>query len=113
MMVDKPWLGVAAMGKVTSQRVHNFAKQAGYSVKAIQIPLNINITSVFDEMSAEGAGLLDFLTQVPNFRKWVPDDIKSDLLQYLGSADVSVKTDDGQMFLGSDNELMIIENQLK
>ena len=102
-----------AVGKVTSQRVHNFAKQAGYNVKAFQLPLNINITSVFDETSTEGAGLIDFLTHVPHFRKSVPDDTKSDLLQYIGSADVSVKTDDGQIFMGCDEEILIIENRLK
>ena len=113
MMVNRPWLGAAAVGKVTSERVHSFAKQAGYNVKAIKLPLDINITSMFDETSTEGAGLLDFMTHVPHFRKSVPDDIKSDLLQYLGSVDVSVKTDDGQIFMETDEEILIIENQLK
>ena len=104
---QKPWL--SQFHNITTQRVQDIAQQGGCSVHAVRLPVRINITSVFDEGSAEGSAMLDFLSGVYKFRESVPDGMKSDLLQFLGSPDISINTSDGLVFLRGDQELLLIQ----
>ena len=105
---QKPWFYKNQL-LVTSEEIHASAQRAGYNVQAIKLPVQIKITSVFDEGSEEGAAILDFLSDVYRFRESVPDDMKSDFMKSLGSPDISSKMNDGSVLLDNNQEILIVQ----
>ncbi|XP_038076107.1 histamine N-methyltransferase-like [Patiria miniata] len=67
-------------------------------------PTHCDITVCFDQSSEEGSLLLDSLTQVLNFRKTVPEDLQTSVMNYLANG----KKDGGRVFIEACWEVIVV-----
>ncbi|XP_077997908.1 histamine N-methyltransferase-like [Glandiceps talaboti] len=76
------------------------------NLKTITQPVRVKVTKCFNEESPEGDDTLDFMTQIPGFRKNAPKAIQDEVMTFLKketitepNGDVIIRWDSGYMIL--------------
>nr|XP_054754170.1 histamine N-methyltransferase-like [Lytechinus pictus] len=103
---EKTYLPTVVEERRSSNVVRAFAEKQGYDVITCRVPMNWDITDVFDEQSDFGNKLFDFFTQTAYFRQTVPAKLVDDLLSFWRS--MSVLDKNGRIIVPADEEILII-----
>ncbi|TKS67459.1 Histamine N-methyltransferase [Collichthys lucidus] len=83
---------------VTTQDVKAFLESKGVSYQNYELPSQMDITECFAEGDEKGELLLDFLTEVLNFSKTAPPDLKAGVMELLRHPDCSVESNGRILF---------------
>ncbi|XP_041462060.1 histamine N-methyltransferase-like [Lytechinus variegatus] len=90
----------------SSKNLHKVAESKGYDVTVVDIPMQWDITEVFDDQSDFGNKLIDFFTQGLYFRQTAPSEVMGDFLKFWRS--ISAEDKDGRILSPSHIELLLI-----
>ncbi|GCB65062.1 hypothetical protein scyTo_0011829, partial [Scyliorhinus torazame] len=74
-----------------------------------ELPSDMDITECFIEGNENGERLLDFLTEVADFRKTAPPDLKAEVLRYLRHLPCS-REENGKIIFKNDLHFIVIDN---
>ncbi|XP_041461274.1 histamine N-methyltransferase-like [Lytechinus variegatus] len=91
---------------LSSTKVREFAQSQGYDVTTVYIPMQWDITEVFDDQSEFGNKLIDFFTQFAFFRQTAPSELIDELVNFWRS--VSILDENGRVLALSDEEILLI-----
>lgn len=93
---------------VTTQDVKAFLESKGVSYQNYELPSQMDITECFTEGDEKGELLLDFLTEVLNFSKTAPPDLKAGVLELLRHPDCSVESN-GRIIFNNNLGAIVID----
>nr|XP_054771834.1 histamine N-methyltransferase A-like [Lytechinus pictus] len=88
---------------LSSQGIHFEENHQGF---------NLDITSCFEEGSEEGALLLDFITEIIDFRGSVSPDFLKEVMEYMGSDQCSERKEDGTIFFNKNWDALVVQKPL-
>ncbi|XP_072328099.1 histamine N-methyltransferase-like [Scyliorhinus torazame] len=74
-----------------------------------ELPSDMDITECFIEGNENGERLLDFLTEVADFRKTAPPDLKAEVLRYLRHPQCS-REENGKIIFNNDLHFIVVDN---
>lgn len=83
---------------VTTADIKTLLDSGGISYKNYELPSQMDITECFTEGDEKGELLLDFLTEVLDFSKTAPPELKAGVLELLRHPDCSVETNGRVIF---------------
>ncbi|KAM3862507.1 histamine N-methyltransferase [Diretmus argenteus] len=83
---------------VTTGDIKNFLDSKGVKYQNYELPSQMDITECFTEGDEKGELLLDFLTEVFDFSKTAPSELKAAVLELLRHPDCSVESDGRVIF---------------
>ncbi|XP_068188019.1 histamine N-methyltransferase-like [Antennarius striatus] len=89
--------------------IKQYLDSKGVSYQRYLLPSQMDITECFIEGNEEGELLIDFLTEVLNFKKSAPPEIKAGVLELLHHPDCSVVQSNGKIMLKNDCEIIVVE----
>ncbi|XP_022080286.1 histamine N-methyltransferase-like [Acanthaster planci] len=90
----------------SSADVRSFFDRRGTWYTQLPIPRRLNITECFDEASAEGELLTDFLTTIAHFKQTAPKELQQSVMESLGSNDCCERIG-GQVWLDVGDDALI------
>ncbi|KAG9349258.1 hypothetical protein JZ751_027701 [Albula glossodonta] len=93
---------------VTTGDIKSFLDAKGIKYKNYQLPSQLDITECFKEGDERGELLLDFLTQVLNFSKTAPPDLKKGVMDFLRHPDCS-EEGDGKVVFNNMLEVLVLD----
>uniref|UniRef100_UPI00398EB50E histamine N-methyltransferase-like n=1 Tax=Pristiophorus japonicus TaxID=55135 RepID=UPI00398EB50E len=76
--------------------------------KIYELSSDLDITECFIEGNENGELLLDFLTQIINFRKTAPADLKAEVLQYLRQPQCS-REENGTIMFNNNMQVIVVD----
>uniref|UniRef100_UPI00398F6CD3 histamine N-methyltransferase-like isoform X2 n=1 Tax=Pristiophorus japonicus TaxID=55135 RepID=UPI00398F6CD3 len=76
--------------------------------KIYELSSDLDITECFIEGNENGELLLDFLTQIINFRKTAPADLKAEVLQYLRQPQCS-REENGKIMFNNNMQVIVVD----
>ncbi|XP_068188032.1 histamine N-methyltransferase-like [Antennarius striatus] len=88
--------------------VKQYLDSKGVSYQSYLLPSEIDITECFIEGNEEGELLIDFLTEVLNFKKSASPEIKAGVLELLHHPDCSVESN-GKIMFNYHSEVVVVE----
>ncbi|XP_038069076.1 histamine N-methyltransferase-like [Patiria miniata] len=91
----------------TSADIRSSLDRRGIPYTQHPYPVRLDITKCFDQASEEGGLLVDFLTNVLNYRKTAPEDMQRTVMECLGSSLCSESKNDG-IYLNMDWDAIVI-----
>ncbi|XP_038645863.1 histamine N-methyltransferase-like [Scyliorhinus canicula] len=74
-----------------------------------ELPSDMDITECFIEGNENGERLLDFLTDVADFRKTAPSDLKAEVLRYLRHLPCS-REENGKILFNNNLHFIVVDN---
>lgn len=93
---------------VTTADIRNFLESKGVSYQSYTLPSQMDITECFTEGDEKGELLLDFLTEVLDFSKTAPPELKDGVMKLLRHPDCSVESE-GKVIFNNNLEVIVIE----
>ncbi|XP_068187743.1 histamine N-methyltransferase-like [Antennarius striatus] len=93
---------------VVIDEVKQYLDSKGVSYQSYLLPSEVDIRECFTEGNEEGELMLDFLTEVLNFKKSAPPEIKADVLELLHHPDCSVESN-GKIMLNCPSEVVVVD----
>ncbi|XP_068187886.1 histamine N-methyltransferase-like isoform X1 [Antennarius striatus] len=98
----------AEVSYVVIEVIKQYLDSKGVSYQSYLLPSEIDITECFTEGNEEGELMIDYLTQVLNFKKSAPPELKAGVLELLHHPDCGVETN-GKIMLKNDYEIIVVE----
>ncbi|XP_056899577.1 histamine N-methyltransferase-like isoform X2 [Takifugu flavidus] len=83
---------------VTTGDIQSFLDSEGVRYQSFELPSQMDITECFSQGDEKGELLLDFLTEVLDFSKTAPPELRAGVLELLRHPDCSVETNGRVMF---------------
>ncbi|XP_068187686.1 histamine N-methyltransferase-like [Antennarius striatus] len=96
------------ISSVVIDDIKQYLDSKGVSYQSYLLPSEIDITECFTEGSEEGELMIDFLTEVLNFKKSAPPEIKAGVLELLQHPDCSVESN-GKIMFKCPSEMLVVE----
>ncbi|KAJ8350257.1 hypothetical protein SKAU_G00253870 [Synaphobranchus kaupii] len=93
---------------LTTGDIKSFLNADGIKYKSYQLPSQMDITECFTEGDERGELLLDFLTEVSDFSKSAPPDLKTGVLDLLRHSDCSAEVD-GKIVFNNALEVLVLD----
>lgn len=93
---------------VTTGDIKSFLDSKGVSYQSYELPSQMDITECFTEGDEKGELLLDFLTEVLDFCKTAPPELKAGVMQLLRHPDCSVETN-GKIIFNNNLEVIVMD----
>lgn len=93
---------------LTTGDIKSFLDADGIKYKNYQLPSQMDITECFSEGDEKGELLLDFLTEVIEFSKSAPPDLKASVLDLLRHPDCSSEVD-GKVVFNNTLEVLVLD----
>ncbi|NWU88423.1 HNMT methyltransferase, partial [Upupa epops] len=93
---------------LSSLDIKKILDPAGLKYQIHEIPSQLNITSCFVEGNEDGEMLLDFITEVCEFSKTAPPELKRQVMEVLRTPACSVQRD-GKIFFNNTISAIVIE----
>ncbi|KAI1899232.1 hypothetical protein AGOR_G00059690 [Albula goreensis] len=93
---------------VTTGDIKSFLDAKGIKYKNYQLPSQLDITECFKEGDERGELLLDFLTEVMDFSKTAPPDLKKGVMDFLRHPDCSAEVD-GKVVFNNMLEVLVLD----
>ncbi|XP_071843083.1 histamine N-methyltransferase-like isoform X2 [Apostichopus japonicus] len=94
--------------KVNSKTVEEFLKTESVNFKTVMLRTVVDISSIFEDGSADGKKLLDFLTHVKDFEQTASPEMVSKFKKYLKNGDCTYR-ESGRILLDNSCGALIIE----
>ncbi|XP_049450578.1 histamine N-methyltransferase-like [Epinephelus fuscoguttatus] len=96
---------------VTTGDIKIFLDSKGVRYQSYELPSQMDITECFTEGDEKGELLLDFLTEVQDFSKTAPPELKAGVLELLRHPDCSVESNNKVIF-NNNLGVIVIDDQL-
>lgn len=93
---------------VTTGDIKSFLDSKGVSYQSYELPSQMDITECFTEGDEKGELLLDFLTEVLDFCKTAPPELKAGVMQLLRHPDCSVESN-GKVIFNNNLEVIVLD----
>ncbi|CAL8320411.1 unnamed protein product [Merluccius merluccius] len=93
---------------VTTAHIKSLLDSKAVGYHSYELPSQMDISECFVEGSEEGELLLDFLTEVQNFRQTAPAELKAVVLELLRHPDCSVETE-GRVIFNNNLEALVLD----
>ncbi|XP_059199034.1 histamine N-methyltransferase [Centropristis striata] len=93
---------------VTTGDIRSFLDSKGVSYKSYELPSQMDITECFTEGDEKGELLLDFLTEVLDFSKTAPPELKAGVMELLRHPDCSVESN-GKVIFNNNLGVIVID----
>ncbi|XP_068187645.1 histamine N-methyltransferase-like [Antennarius striatus] len=98
----------AEVNCVTSEDIKRLLDSKGLSYQSYELPSETDITECFTKGNERGELLLDFLTQVMNFRKSASPELQAEIMEFL-RLECSKETENKILF-NYNSEVIIVDN---
>ncbi|XP_028993039.1 histamine N-methyltransferase-like [Betta splendens] len=95
---------------VTTGDIKRLLDSKGVSYQSYELPSQMDITECFTEGDEQGELLLDFLTEVLDFSKTAPPELKEGVLNLLRHPDCSTESD-GKVVFNNNLEAIVIDQK--
>ncbi|XP_028993038.1 histamine N-methyltransferase-like [Betta splendens] len=95
---------------VTTGDIKHHLDSKGVSYQSYELPSQMDITECFTEGDEKGELLLDFLTEVLDFSKTAPPELKEGVLNLLRHPDCSTESD-GKVIFNNNLEAIVIDQK--
>ncbi|XP_030199736.1 histamine N-methyltransferase isoform X1 [Gadus morhua] len=93
---------------VTTRDIKSGLESQGVAYRSYALPSHLDISECFVEGSEKGELLLDFLTEVLDFSRTAPAELKAGVLEMLRQPDCSVETD-GKVIFNNSLEALVLD----
>lgn len=93
---------------VTTGDIKSFLDSKGVRYQSYELPSQMDITECFTEGDEKGELLLDFLTEVLDFSKTAPPELKAGVIELLRHPDCSVESD-GKVIFNNNLEVIVLD----
>ena len=93
---------------VTTRDIKSGLESQGVAYRSYELPSHLDISECFVEGSEKGELLLDFLTEVLDFSRTAPAELKAGVLEMLQQPDCSVETD-GKIIFNNSLEALVLD----
>ncbi|NXI55362.1 HNMT methyltransferase, partial [Chloroceryle aenea] len=93
---------------ISSADIKRILDSAGLKYQVHELPSHMDITSCFIEGNKNGELLLDFLTEICDFSKTAPPELKQQVMEELRKPECSEKRD-GKVFFNNNLSAIVIE----
>ncbi|KFQ33089.1 PREDICTED: histamine N-methyltransferase [Merops nubicus] len=93
---------------ISSADIKRILDSAGLKYQAYELPSHMDITSCFIEGNKDGELLLDFLTEVCDFSKTAPPELKHQIMEELRKPECSEKRD-GKVLFNNNLSVIVVE----
>lgn len=94
---------------MTTGDIKSILDSKGVSYKSYELPSQMDITECFTEGDEKGELLLDFLTEVLNFSKVAPPELKTGVMELLRHPDCSVESE-GKVIFNNNLGVIVIDS---
>lgn len=93
---------------MTTGDIKSFLDSEGVSYQSYILPSQLDITECFTVGDEKGELLLDFLTEVLDFSKTAPPELKAGVMKTLRQPDCSVESN-GRVIFNNDLEVIVLD----
>ncbi|XP_042350969.1 histamine N-methyltransferase [Plectropomus leopardus] len=94
---------------VTTGDIKSFLDSKGVRYQSYELPSQMDITECFTEGDEKGELLLDFLTEVQDFSKTAPPELKAGVLDLLRDPDCSVESN-GRVIFNNNLGVIVVDS---
>lgn len=93
---------------VTTGDIKSFLDSEGVSYQSYNLPSQLDITECFTEGDEKGELLLDFLTEVLDFSKTAPPELRAGVMKTLRQPGCSVESN-GRVIFNNNLEVIVLD----